>query len=297
MASPGPMGVSRIAAYFGGVSSLLKKAKQHEELDVDQEIYASLRGLFSEQFARRPQPVDQPAVSSVPSSTSSSATRPPETVSVRPEPVMNTEPAVKVEPIVKTEPVVVQKKPADPFADIASSIPKSPSMSPQEPPTSARTQVRPVSSVEPSVSTSNTLDDLDSDEWLDEEESLGSSLWQRLQGVLVLVMVVALGSFAYFKFFSLDARVNRLLQDNRVVFSSDFKPEEKVWFAQDALLYLAKSRDYTAVNIHRQDNMVQVNFDIKNTGVESFLLYPQEQNFDADFRWQPKLYMKVRSLS
>ena len=281
MASPGPMGVSRIAAYFGGVSSLLKKAKQHEELDVDQEIYASLRGLFSEQFSRRPQSVDEPTVSSAPSS----ATRPPETVSAHPEPVM------------KTEPIVVQKKPADPFADITSPIPKSPSMSPQESPLSARASVRPVSSVESSAPANNTFDDLDSDEWLDDEGSFGSSLWQRLQGVLVLVMVVALGSFAYFKFFSLDARVNRLLQDNRVVFSSDFKPEEKVWFAQDALLYLAKNRDYTAVNIHRQDNMVQVNFDIKNTGVESFLLYPQEQTFDADFRWQPKLYMKVRSLS
>lgn len=243
MATPGQSGLGRISAYFGGVSSLLKKAKQHEELGVDQEIYASLRDIFNEQFARQPQPFDVQASSPQPSE---------------------------------------------------SPIPNAPPMSPQEPtPTSARTQFRPVSSVEPSTSAS---DDLDTDEWLDDEPSFGSRLWQRLQGLLVLVMVLAVGSFAYFKFFSLDARVQRLLKDTRVVFSSEFRPEERAWFAQDVLLYLAKSRDYTAVNIRRQDNMVQVNFDLRE-GVESFVLYPKVQQFDADFQWQPKLYMKVRSLS
>lgn len=260
MATPGQTGASRIAAYFGGVSSLLKKAKQHEELEVDQEIYASLRGIFSEQFARRSSPPQEPVVPP--------AAAPAQT----PSPTYTT------------------------TTSSPSSIPKTPPMSPQESPMSARAQVRPVSSVSSSAST-DQLDDLESDEWLDDESSFGSNLWRRLQGVLVLAMVVILGSFAYFKFFSLDARVERLLKDNRIVFSEDFKPEEKTSFAQDALLYLAKNRDYTAINVSRQANLVQVNFDVKDVGVESFLLYPQEQKFDAKFRWQPKLYAKVRSMS
>lgn len=46
MATSDQKGFGRLAAYFGGVSALLKKAKLDEEIDVDQEIYTSLRGIF-----------------------------------------------------------------------------------------------------------------------------------------------------------------------------------------------------------------------------------------------------------
>lgn len=248
-------GFGRFAAYFGGVSSLLKKARQHEELDVDQEIYTSLRGLFMDQFARNPQPA---------------------TPSGSPGPMPQPAP-VSSEP---QRPVESPVRPVQP-----------------ETPVSARAQVRPISSVT-SAPASSKIDQFDDEsEWGDEGEGFGSGIWRRLQGVLVLLLVVGLGSFGYIKFFSVDARVNRLLSDERIVFSSDFKPEDKTQFAEEALLYLARNRDYTSVRVERAtSNAVQVRFDVKDTGIEQFLLYPEVQTFDYKFRWQPKQYMKIKTV-
>lgn len=243
-ATPDQSRLSRISAYFGSVASLLKKAKLHEELDVDQEIRTSLQGIFMDQFAKQPIP-------------------------------------------------------PSPFSNPSSSSSNQPPMSPSESaPASARTQVRPLSSVT-SVSSSavESSDEIDTEEWLDDDSSFTSQLWRRAQGFLVLVMVGALGSFAYFNFFSFNARADKLIKDSRVAFSADFTSDDKQTFGRDALLFLAKDRDFTNVTVQKQGKMVAVRFAIKDFGTESFLLYPQQQAFDFLYKWQPKEYKKVRSLS
>lgn len=241
MATSDQKGFGRIAAYFGGVASLLRKAKQHEQLDPDQEIYTSLRDMFMEQFGRTSQPSQpqpQPAAAAASSATGA------------PPPMR------------------------DPFADVPTV-----------------TGIKPVTATK---AAEPAYDD-ESDEWEDESE-FAAGLWKRVQGVLVVVMVIAAGSFAYFKFFSLDARVDRFINDSRVVFSSEFKPEDKVWFTEDVLLYLSKSRDFNELNVQRKDSMVQVNYSLKDKSIESFFLYPQEQKFDYKFKWQPKSYVRLTAV-
>ncbi len=227
MATSDQKGFGRIAAYFGGVASLLRKAKQHEQLDPDQEIYTSLRDMFMEQFNRSAQPVGTP-----------------------PPPMR------------------------DPFADVPTV-----------------TGIKPVTATK----AAEPVYDDESDEW-DNDSAFGADLWRRVQGVLVVVMVIAGGSFAYFKFFSMDARVNRFVNDNRVVFAPEFKQEDKVWFTEDVLLYLSKSRDFDQLNVQRKNNMVQVNYSLKDKSIESFFLYPQEQKFDYKFKWQPKSYVRLTAV-
>ncbi len=235
MATSGQKGFGRLAAYFGGVSSLLKNAKQHEELDVDQEIYTSLRGIFMDQFSRNPQPVAD--------------TVPPTTSSVPP-----------IRPVSSFEPVTTANA------------------------TSAS-----------SARSADAFDD--NDDWIEDEESFSSGLWRRLQGVLVLVIVAGFGFFAYTKFFSIDARVNRLLQDTRVVFSEEFKPEEKTAFVQEVLLALSKNRSFDSLDVrHSSKNFVEVKFTSKDSGIEDFVLYPEVQKFDAP-KWQPKQYLKIKTVS
>ena len=215
MATSDQKGFGRIAAYFGGVASLLRKAKQHEQLSPDQEIYTSLRDIFMEQFNR----------SSAPS----------------------------VPPVVTAEKVVIK----------------------------------------PAVYEEEREE---RDEWDDEGSSLGADLWRRVQGVLVVVMVIAAGSFAYFKFFSMDARVNRFVSDDRVVFAPEFKQEDKAWFTEDVLLYLSRNRDFNEITIQRKNNMVQINYSLKDKSIESFFLYPEEQKFDYKFKWQPRSYVRLTAV-
>lgn len=225
---------SRFTSYFGGVASLLKKAREHEGIEVDQEILTSLRELFMEQFAR------------------ASAQN-------------------FYQPVGQTDNVPAQ----------ASTVTSGPTS--YAPPAPARAQ----------TITQEQADD----EFLDDDfgdESLGRVLLRKLQGVAVVAVIVVVALTGYFKFFSEDARVDRLLADSRVQFGSDFSQEQKESFAREALLYLAKGRDYSAVKIDRKDKiLIQVSFDLDGDGKESFVVYRDVQSFDYDFVWQPREYVRL----
>lgn len=240
--------LSQITSYFGSAASLLKKAREHENIAVDQEILTSLRELFMEQFAR------------------ASAQN-----FYQPQEPQQGQPAA-------------QPQPLQPEPDFT--LPTQPQQPPRaqplyEQPARARTIVQEQKSV---------VDSSD-DEFYDDDESLGRILLRKLQGVAVIVLIVIVGTTGYFKFFSENARVDRLLADSRVKFSEDFSQDQKVSFAKEALLYLADGRDYSALNVQRKDKVyVQVSFDIDGNGKESFTIYRQEQSFDYKYLWQPKVY-------
>jgi|GEM_PF-3153249 len=241
--------LSQITSYFGGAASLLKKARENEDIAIDQEILTSLRELFMEQFARasaqnfyKPQEPQQDQ---------SSPARP---------------------------------QPLQPEPDFT--LPTEPQQPPRAQPTYAQ-PARATSFTQPQTSVADDSDD----EFFDDDDSLGRILLRKLQGVAVLVLIVVLGATGYFKFFSEDARVERLLADSRVQFSADFSQEQKENFAKEALLYLTKGRDYAALNVQRKDKeFVQVSFEITGNGKESFTIYRQEQSFDYEYLWQPKAY-------
>ncbi len=238
MATSDQKGFGRIAAYFGGVASLLRKARQHEQLEPDQEIYTSLRDMFMEQFGRRE------AGTGTSTSADGSGVPPPM---------------------------------RDPFADV---------------PTVTRAGLKPVTTTKaPEVSESQLEQE---DEWLDDESSFAPGLWRKLQGVLVVVVIFGLGSFGYFKYFTLDARVDRFLKDERVAFDSEVSPEDQKLFARDNLLYLVRDREYDKILVDLQDDgYVDVRIVLKDGVTEGFLLYPETQKFDFQFSWQPKRYSRV----
>ena len=247
--------LSQITSYFGSAASLLKKAREHENIPVDQEILTSLRELFMEQFARasaqnfyKPQDPQQNQDA-------------PHPQPLQPEPDF-------------TLPVEPQQPPrAQPM---------------YEQPVRARTIVQDQASV---------TDDSD-DEFYSDDESFGRVLLRKLQGVAVVALILVVGLTGYFKFFSENARVDRLLADSRVEFSADFSQEQKESFAKEALLYLAKDRDYAALKVQRKDKVaVQVSFEIDGNGKESFTIYRQEQPFDYKYLWQPKAYTHLLAVS
>jgi hypothetical protein len=132
------------------------------------------------------------------------------------------------------------------------------------------------------------------DEFLDEFEDEGitpAGLWRRLQGVVALALVVATGAIGYFQFLSVDARVERLLVDDRTQFTDGFNVAQRESFTREALRHLVRGREYDFVQMSRRGGMVQVTFgDGKNR--EAFLVYPEAQKFDYRFAWQPKEYAK-----
>ncbi len=232
--------LSHITSYFGSTASLLKKAREHENIVVDQEILTSLRELFMEQFARasaqnfyKPQePAQDSAVAS-------------------PQP-MQREPDFVLPTTQQTPPrarVIAQEQ--------------------------------------------KNVEDIDQ-EFYDDDESLGRILLRKLQGVAVVVLILVVGTTGYFKFFSENARVERLLADKRVEFSADFNQAQKESFAKEALVYLAKDRDYSSLKVERKNKQyVEVSFLAEGNGRELFMLYRQEQAFDYEFVWQPKEYRHV----
>ncbi len=240
--------LSQITSYFGSASSLLKKAREHENIAVDQEIFTSLRELFMEQFARasaqnfyQPQEPAQDMPAPQP---------------LQPEPDFT----------LPTQPQQAQPSRAQPI---------------YEQPVRARTIVQEQASVA----------DEELDEFYNDDESFGRILLRKLQGVAVIAFILVVGTTGYFKFFSENARVDRLLADSRVQFSADFSQDQKASFTKEALLYLAKGRDYTALKVQRKDKIsVQVSFETDGNGKESFVVYRQEQPFDYKYLWQPKEY-------
>ena len=244
--------LSQITSYFGSAASLLKKAREHENIPVDQEILISLRELFMEQFAR---------------ASAQNFYKPQEP---------------------QQDQSVAQPQPLQPEPDFT--LPTE-AQQPPQPPRAQPIHEQPVRAraiVQDQVSVADDSDD----------ESFGRVLLRKLQGVAVVALILVVGLTGYFKFFSENARVDRLLADNRVEFSADFSQEQKESFAKEALLYLAKGRDYAALKVQRKDKVaVQVSFEIDGNGKESFTIYRQEQPFDYKYLWQPKAYARLLAVS
>lgn len=221
----GQAGFSTLSSYFGGVSSLLKKIREDESIVVDQEIYQSLRTVFSDQFARQGVILDS-------------------------------------------------------------------SVAAEE---SAREPSRAANTAHGNPPPSSRLDD-----YIDEraDDEISATSWaSRLQGAVALVVVAIVVVFGYQHFVSLDARVERLLDDTRIRFSDDFSSDDKTRVAREVLITLVKGRDFAHIAVQRVGSDVGVVIADSNKPVnEAFRLYPYNASFDFQFKWQPREYHRTAAV-
>lgn len=130
-------------------------------------------------------------------------------------------------------------------------------------------------------------------QWEDVSESFSvRELLRRFQGVFLLMLILPLAIGLYFLLYSQNAQVKRLLADDRVLFEARFSDEEKDRFIREVLLYLAKRRDFTKVEIEKLNGKRLVFFELKDGLREKFVVAPHAKPWS----WQTREYRQIVSL-
>lgn len=135
-------------------------------------------------------------------------------------------------------------------------------------------------------------DDVNFDDFEFDGAGLFGRVLRKLQGVVVVVVILAVGVFGYRYFFNKpDAK--RLLSDARVKIEQTFNDSEKAHIADTALSFLVEKREFDGVSVDRRSDGIFVTIANHDGSKEYLYLRPYRASFDAKIQWQPKTYMKL----
>lgn len=136
-------------------------------------------------------------------------------------------------------------------------------------------------------------------DWISSEDYWGvGPFLRRLQSVFATIFVVIIVAGLYVGFFGLDRRMKRFLADERVTVLEGVEEEELHAFVRDAVLYIARNREFASITIQRlapyNDNgsLMALFFDYEDGVKEDFFLRPNGHKWE----WQTREYHKLASL-
>lgn len=135
-------------------------------------------------------------------------------------------------------------------------------------------------------------DDVNFDDFEFDGAGLLGRVLRKLQGVVVVAIILVVGFFGYRYFFN-KPDAERLLSDARVKIDQAFNDSEKAHIARTALASLVEKREFDGVTVDRRQDGIFVTIANHDGSKEYLYLRPYRAGFDTKIQWQPKTYMKL----